>query len=159
MKLTAQQEYGLRCLLVLAKEPEGTCTIPVIAKLEGLSKPYVAKLMRTLLKGGLVQSLRGHEGGYRLIRHPKDIPLNMVMNALGGRLFSETFCNDHAGLRRSCVHNKSDCSMRTLWSVLDDAVQGVLMHMSLQELVGGDGSFQVLAQAERSRAIAFAVKR
>jgi len=150
MKLMAQQEYGLRCLLVLAKEPGGTFTIPVIAKREGLSEPYVAKLMRSLLKGGLVQSIRGQGGGYQLVGRPEEVPLSLVMNTLGGRFFSETFCKDHAGVKRLCVHN-GDCSMRALWVILDSTVQGVLQKLSLKSLLCNEGQIRAWGKKEQGR--------
>jgi Rrf2 family protein len=150
MKLTAQQEYGLRCLLVLAKAPEVTWTIPQIAEREALSRAYVAKLMRSLLKAGLVQSIRGHEGGYRLTRSPEEIPLNLVMNSLSGRLFSEAFCKDHAGEKRLCVHN-SDCSLRALWMILDQSVQAVLKTLTLKSLLCGEAGLMAIQARESQK--------
>ena len=152
MKLMAQQEYGLRCLLVLAKEPDSAFTIPLIAKREGLSNPYVAKLMRTLLKGGLVTSTRGQGGGYRLARRPEALNLNLVMNILGGRLFSENFCKDYSGVKRLCVHN-TDCSMRSLWMTLDNTVQGVLNKLSLKSLLCNEAQMQAWGKAELGRQV------
>ena len=55
MKITSQEEYGLRCLLRLAQEPYGrSLTIPEIAASEGLSAPYVAKLLGVLRQAGLI---------------------------------------------------------------------------------------------------------
>jgi DNA-binding IscR family transcriptional regulator len=56
MRLTAQEEYGLRCLLQVAKQAEGATTTPEIAEREGLSHAHVHKLMRLLRRGGLVKS-------------------------------------------------------------------------------------------------------
>src|SRR4051812_37389459 len=53
MKITAQEEYGLRCLLRLARAPDGSLTLPEIADAEGLSVPHVAKLMAVLRHAGL----------------------------------------------------------------------------------------------------------
>ena len=67
MKITAQEEYGLRCLLRLARAGDGrSLTIPEIAADEGLSVPYVAKLLAVLRQAGLIESVRGRSGGYRL---------------------------------------------------------------------------------------------
>ena len=69
MKLTSQEEYGLRCLLRIAREGEGgSLTIPKISEKEGISNFYVAKLMRILRRGGLVKSVRGQAGGYAMAR-------------------------------------------------------------------------------------------
>ncbi|MCH7945265.1 MAG: Rrf2 family transcriptional regulator, partial [Armatimonadetes bacterium] len=57
MKFSAQEEYGLRCLLALAgAADEATLTIPVIARAEGLTQSHVAKLLALLRKGGFVNS-------------------------------------------------------------------------------------------------------
>lgn len=70
MKITAQEEYGLRCLLRFARTgTEAVLTISEIAAAEGLSVPYVAKLLAILRQGGLIESVRGRSGGYRLARH------------------------------------------------------------------------------------------
>jgi Rrf2 family iron-sulfur cluster assembly transcriptional regulator len=137
MKLSGPQEYGLRCLLVMAKEPNSIHTIPGIAQCEALSKPYVAKLMLILHKGGLVKSIRGQKGGYQLIHTPNQIQLSTVLNCLGGRLYSERFCKQYSGAKKTCVHN-ADCSLRVLWKTLDDTVQLILRELTLQSLICGE---------------------
>src|SRR5438309_7165631 len=83
MKITAQEEYGLRCLLRLARSGEGhSLTIPEVAAAEGLSVPYVAKLLSVLRQGGLIESVRGRAGGYRLAESPTDIHLGAVLMVL-----------------------------------------------------------------------------
>ena len=105
MKLTAQEEYGLRCLLQIAAESDRYLTIPEIAHREALSSPYVAKLLRILRRAGFLRSVRGQKGGFELSMPPSDINVGKVMDALGARLFSDTFCDAHAGDRCVCVHN------------------------------------------------------
>src|SRR6266478_514031 len=97
MKITSQEEYGLRCLLRLAGAEGGrSLTIPEIAADEGLSVPYVAKLLAVLRQAGLIESVRGRSGGYRLAGTPADVSLGSVMTALGEPLFDEpTFCGKH----------------------------------------------------------------
>src|SRR2546426_8311496 len=71
MQLLASEEYGLRCLLQVSRSASGApVSISQIADAEGLSPEYTAKLMRELRLGGLVESVRGAEGGYRLPRAP-----------------------------------------------------------------------------------------
>ena len=74
MKISAQEEYGLRCLLQLANLPAGeSLTLPQIAELEGISTANAGKLMWLLNKAGFVQSTRGTKGGYFLARPAADI--------------------------------------------------------------------------------------
>ncbi len=63
MKITSQEEYGLRCLLRLARAGSGrSLTIPEIAANEGLSVPYVAKLLSVLRQAGLIDSVLAGDG-------------------------------------------------------------------------------------------------
>ena len=53
MKLSSQEEYGLRCLLRVGREGDGaSLTIPELSRAEGISEPNVAKMMRVLRRGG-----------------------------------------------------------------------------------------------------------
>ena len=115
MHLLAQEEYGLRCLLQVARYPgPGPMTIPEIAEGEGLSPEYTAKLMRALRQSGLVTSTRGPGGGYRLSGDPHTITVWEVVAALGGLFFPESFCESHPGRQGDCVHTRN-CSLRALW--------------------------------------------
>ena len=134
MKITAQEEYGLRCLLELAKHPgEEPLTLSAIAEAEGLSIPYVAKLMNVLRSGGLVESVRGRSGGYTLARPAAEITVGQALVVLGGPLFTSGFCDDHHGTLESCAHS-GRCSIRTLWGVLGDLIDQVLQRTSLADL-------------------------
>ena len=69
MKLTANEEYGLRCLVRIGYAGDGgSLTIPEISQAEGVSPAYAAKILRVLRKGGFVKAARGKEGGYTLAR-------------------------------------------------------------------------------------------
>src|SRR5262249_58819187 len=82
MKITAQEEYGLRCLLRLARADGHSLTIPEIAAVEGLSSPYVAKILAVLRQAGLIESVRGRAGGYRLAKSPAEIGLGSVLMSI-----------------------------------------------------------------------------
>jgi Rrf2 family protein len=135
MKLSAQEEYGIRCLIHLARIPEGeSMTIPEISQAEGLSIPNVAKLMRVLRIGGLVQSERGQAGGYMLARPAHQIIVSDVLDILGGRFFSDQFCERHAGRQQVCAH-VVDCSLRVLWNTVEQSVRDVLGKTKLSDLL------------------------
>lgn len=133
MKFTAQEEYGLRCALQVARA-EGIVTIPEIADREGLTTSYVAKLMRVLLKGGVVRSMRGNQGGYHLSAPAHEITVGTVIHALGGGLLPDGFCKDHAGVRSACVHT-GNCSVRSVWARLDAVLRQTMDQITLHDLV------------------------
>ena len=137
MKFSAQEEFGLRCLISIAREgEEGFLTILQISEREGLSGSHVAKLLSILRKHGFVKSVRGQQGGYRMARPPQAILVRDVLEALGGRLYDSGFCLRHAGLGESCVH-ETDCTLRPLWGTVQNAVDRVIAMITLQDLLDG----------------------
>jgi Rrf2 family protein len=141
MKITAQEEYGLRCLMRLARIPEGeSLTIPEIADSEGLSAPNVAKLLGVLRQGGLIESVRGRAGGYRLAGTPADIRLGTVMLVLGEPLFEDpSYCQKHAGPGHDlCVHHDG-CTLRALWHTLELWMRHTLDQITLADLLQSEG--------------------
>lgn len=138
MHLSAQEEYGLRCLVQLARhDGEEPLSIQAIAQAEGLSAEYVAKLMRILRKGGLVKSTRGASGGYRLDRRPGEMTLWDAVAVLGGPLFPDGFCDSHPGSLRDCVHSPG-CSIRGVWRSLNSLLRIALEGVSIEDLTRGD---------------------
>ncbi len=135
MKLSAQEEYGFRCLLQIGKRGVGVgLTIPEISQAEGISEAWAAKLLRTLRKSGFVKSVRGKVGGYSLSRPANQIVVGDVLAALGGRMFDSDFCGSHAGQSSLCTHT-TDCSVRTLWRTVQTALDQVLGKTTLQDLL------------------------
>jgi Rrf2 family protein len=109
-------------------------TIPEISRIEGLTPTHVAKLTMILRKGGFLTSTRGQLGGYTLSRAPEQIEIAAVLEALGGKLFDDQFCTRHGGPTSICAH-AIDCSVRSLWQVVQTAVDEVLDRISLQDLM------------------------
>jgi Rrf2 family protein len=147
MKITSQEEYGLRCLLRLARAG-GPLTIPEVASAERLSAPYVAKLLSILRQAGFIESVRGRSGGYHLARDPAQVQLGAVMRALGEPLFEDpAYCERHASpeTNGACVH-RGGCSLRALWQTLEHWVRRVLDQISLADLLQSEGEL-----AERLR--------
>ena len=144
MKFSSQEEYGLRCLLRIAREGRGAgLTIPEISEAEGISGFYVAKLMRVLRRGGLVKSARGKIGGYTLSRPPGEIVVGEALALLGGRLFESDFCTDHAGAENICT-SSVDCSIRSLWKAVQDMVDRVLSKTTLADLLGSENDVSTM---------------
>ncbi len=134
MRFTAQEEYGLRCLLQIARDPSGMSTISEIAQHESLSVAYVAKLLIVLRKSGIVESTRGQKGGYRLARPANQMRMDEVLDVLGGRLYPAEFCGRYSGHDEVCVHQTA-CSIRGLWTRLDSLVHESLARTTLGDLV------------------------
>ncbi len=135
MQFSAQEEYGLRCLIRLASAGEGaSSTIPEISQAEGISIPYVAKMMRALRDGGLVTSERGQAGGYRLARKAEQISAAQALAVLGGRFYEGQFCERYPGNEDECTHT-TNCSIRSLWRAVQTVVDQVLSKTTLRDLI------------------------
>ena len=135
MKVTSQEEYGLRCMMQLAvSSPDRPLTIHEIADREGLSPAYVGKLMNVLRDAGLVDSVRGRSGGYLMARPPARISLLEILAPLGGNIYEEHHCEKFPGEGDTCVHT-GDCSIRSLWGSLQGLVNRVLSRTTLADLL------------------------
>src|SRR5947208_9827957 len=138
MKLSSHEEYGLRCLLHVAHQgANGSATIPEISRHEGISTAYVGKLMRILRQGGFVKAARGKTGGYTLALPPERIYVGDALTILGGRIYEDDFCNRHSGTLTSCAHS-TDCSIRSLWRAVQDAVDSILRKTTIRDLLRSD---------------------
>jgi len=135
MKVTAQEQYGLRILLRIAacKERDGM-NIPQLSEAEGLSSHYAAKLTRLLRMGGFINSTPGNKGGYVLAVPAQEIIINNVLKTLGGAIYDKEFCASHAGALKLCTRS-IDCSSRSLWQMIQFILDRFLDQVTLYDLI------------------------
>lgn len=139
MKISAQEEYGLRCLVQLASlSDEESLTLPQIADREGISTANAGKLMWLLNKAGFVSATRGTKGGYSLARPAKEIRLNEVIKVLDADVLNK-HCESYTGVLENCVH-KGDCGIRPVIVGLHEIVENALSQITLAQLVGSESS-------------------
>ncbi len=139
MKISAQEEYGLRCLVQLANlGPGDSLTLPQIAELEGISSANAGKLMWLLNKAGFVLSTRGTKGGYALARPAGEIRLSEIIKVLDEDVLNK-HCENYTGILESCVH-KGDCGIRPVIVGLHEIVEHALSQITLAQLVGNEKS-------------------
>lgn len=139
MRISAVEEYGLRCLLALAsKGPGEQLSIAEIAQMEGLSVPYASKLLSILRRAGLVSAVRGRSGGFAITRPLDQITLYEVLTSLGGPLIDPRHCEKHTGVRDECIH-LNNCSVHDVLGGLAGYVQQFLTSTTLRDLAYGEG--------------------
>jgi Rrf2 family protein len=139
MKISAQEEYGLRCLVQLANLRSGeSLTLPQIAEREGISTANAGKLMWLLNKAGFVHSTRGTKGGYFLSRPASEIHLNEIIKVLDEEVLS-SHCESFTGVMDKCVHT-GDCGIRPVIVGLHEIVENALSRITLAQLVGNERS-------------------
>jgi len=138
MKITAQEEYGLRILIRIAscKDEEGM-SIPQLSVAEGITPHYVAKLTRILRMEGFINSTPGYKGGYILAIPANKIVINQLLKALGGSLYDTEFCSLHTGTSKLCT-NSVDCASRSLWQMIQFTVDNLLDKVTVHDLVNSE---------------------
>jgi Rrf2 family protein len=102
-----------------------------IAKRQEISEKYLEQIISVLSKGGMVQSVRGAQGGYFLRREPKDYTVGEILRLTEGDL-APVDCVGASGV--SCDH-KGDCITVEVYERINQAVNDVVDHISLQDLV------------------------
>ena len=134
MKLSTKSTYGLRAMLNIAMEATGhAVSITDIADREGISISYLEQLLNTLRHRGLIESVRGPNGGYILSKDPGEITVREIVEALEGGIYPVhcvTLKSDSTG---TCKRNR-DCVPKTVWVKLANAIKECLESITLKDL-------------------------
>ena len=136
MKLSTKGRYGLRAVIDLALTSENEAvSISSIAARQSLSESYLEQLMGKLRKAGIVKSIRGAQGGYRLGRPPEEISVGDILRELEGDL-DPVDCMALKHKEGGCV-GQDACVTRYVWQKISDSinetVDGILLSTLLEE--------------------------
>ena len=131
MKISTRGRYALRLMLELALAAEGELvTIKSIAARQGISDKYLEQIITVLSRAGFVKSMRGSQGGYRLVKAPSDYTVGMILRAIEGNL-APVACMEDAP--NQCPRADT-CVTLDVWKQLDDAIAGVVDNITLADL-------------------------
>lgn len=134
MKLSTKGRYGLRAVLDLALN--GDCeavALSGIAKRQGISISYLEQLIAKLKKAGIVNSIRGAQGGYILAKKPEEISVGDILRALEGDL-NPVDCAEILGSGSSCS-GADLCVTKYVWMRISDSINSTVDTMLLSELL------------------------
>jgi len=90
-----------------------------------------------LRQAGFINSTPGNIGGYILSKPAVEINVNKVLKTLGGSLYTKDFCSDFTGASRLCT-NSVDCSVRSLWQMIQFSIDQLLDKIQLSDLIGNE---------------------
>jgi Rrf2 family protein len=138
MKITATEEYGMRCMLQLALQHGRTVSLSDLAQAEGIAVPFAAKVLLGLRRAGLVAATRGRHGGYVLTSDPEKVTVMRVLEALGKPLFDSSFCRDHGSPDAGDCARLTECSLRPVWAHLDALLRQFFENTTLADLAAGE---------------------
>jgi FeS assembly SUF system regulator len=129
LRLSKLADYGTLVATDLAAEPRSVRNAHVIAERTRVAAPTVAKLLKRLARAGLVESIRGSRGGYRLARPAAEISVAAVIGALE-RPLALTQCAAHGG---DC-NLESHCAVRGHWRLINHAIRSALEAVNLAQM-------------------------
>lgn len=132
MKISTKGRYALRLMLDLAlNEKEEPIRVKDIAGRQEISDKYLEQIISVLTKAGFVKSMRGPQGGYRLVRNPGEYTVGSILRLTEGNLSPVACLDDEVNL----CERKDECMTLPLWEKLDEAIKSVIDHVTLQDLI------------------------
>jgi len=135
MKLSTRGRYGLKAMFQLAlHHGEGPISLKIVADKQSLSENYLEQLFSTLKKDGLLDSVRGAQGGYLLSRDPNEITVGQILRSLEGNMApSDCIVDNEFGCSR-----EDSCVTRLVWIKIKDSIDEVIDSITLQDMVEDD---------------------
>lgn len=148
MHVSKTLDYAVRSLSFIGSKGEGkVCFMKEISRSENIPLSYLAKIMRALVKDGVVRSIVGPDGGYMLAKRPEEITLMEIYEAVMGRLMIID-CLDE-GFK--CYLEKR-CSQILLWHRLQKSIADVLKNTKLSEIIKRERRIKIERWTEHKRA-------
>jgi Rrf2 family iron-sulfur cluster assembly transcriptional regulator len=131
MQLSKGFDYAVRSMVHLAMLPKGTAAeLKAIAEAQQIPVSYLAKVMRNLVRGGLVTSTLGRGGGYTLRKQPSDITLLQIYGTIEGEMrLMECMDND-----KNCFFFEG-CGQARVWRRLRETVESIFSETTLLDLL------------------------
>lgn len=131
LRVTRLTDYATLLLTVLAATPDAVHSATALAERTHLELSTVSKVLKSLAQGGLVEGLRGVNGGYRMARSPQAISLFEIVEAIEGPLEMTECSGDHS----RCEH-EPHCSVAPHWRQVNDLIADALRGMTLAQMLG-----------------------
>lgn len=131
IKLSKMADYAVVILSSMVEEG-GFVSAAYLSDKTDIAEPTVAKVLKLLSKGEIVQSARGAQGGYKLSKEPKDITVACIVSAVDGPV-ALTACVENSG---SCCDLEDTCSFKGKWDPVNAAMVQALSSVNLETMIG-----------------------
>lgn len=133
MKISTKGRYALRLMLDLAVNSTGEpVSLKDVAGRQEISEKYLEQIISMLNRAGFVRSIRGAQGGYMLTRDPAEYTVGAILRLTEGDLAPVSCVGTESG---GC-DRKAGCVTARIWEMINDAVGGVVDHITLADMVG-----------------------
>ena len=136
--VSTRGRYALRVMIDLAEHNNGKF-IPLkdIAERQEISEKYLESIVKTLVKGGVVEGMRGKGGGYRLCKSPDQLTAGHILRLMEGSL-APVACLEAGS---SPCDRAGECRTLSLWAGLNDVINKYLDQYTLADLLREDGDY------------------
>jgi Rrf2 family protein len=132
MKISTKGRYALRLMVDLAMDNTGEyVTIKSISGRQEISDKYLEQIITQLCRAGYVISARGASGGYKLAHAPEHYTVGMILRLMEGSL-APVPCLE---TETNTCHRAAQCVTVEVWKKISDAVDDVVDHITLADLV------------------------
>lgn len=133
MKLSTKGRYGLKAMYDIAKRynTNEPLSLKIIAENNHLSEQYLEQIFSKLKKSGLVKSVRGAQGGYRLSRDPNEITVGDIIRVLDGPIAPSTCVLEED----SGCEEQGTCPTRDVWKKIKESVDDVIDNITLEDML------------------------
>lgn len=130
LRMSKLADYATVVMTLMAQAPDEARSAPGIAAAVDLELPTVSKILKKMVRTGLLLSQRGPKGGYRLARRPEAISVADIICAIEGMPLGLTECSSMSGL----CSREARCAVRTNWQRISDEIRRSLERVTLAEL-------------------------
>lgn len=145
MKISTKGRYALRLMLDLGMNHTGEpVSLKDVAKRQEMSDKYLEQIISVLNKAGYVRSIRGAGGGYVLTKAPSEYTVGMILRLTEGDL-APVSC---VGQEAIACERKTDCVTARVWEKINDAVNDVVDHITLADLMEWQSEMNVQRACE-----------
>jgi FeS assembly SUF system regulator len=138
-RISRLTDYGTVILVYLADQDGRLCSASDVATDTHVAQPTAQKLLKLLARSGLVDSVRGADGGYRLARQPQDINAAQILDILEGPI-AITECSTE----KSHCELESSCHVSSAWQKINRALRVGLSAITLADLARPPADFAPL---------------
>ena len=130
MKVSTRGRYALRLMLDLAVHDDGSYTsLKEVAARQGISDKYLEQIIAAISRAGLVKSVRGAQGGYRLAEPAAAYTVGRILRVMEGSL-APVECVEE----ESCCERAAECATIEVWRAWKAAVDKVVDGITLEDL-------------------------
>lgn len=132
MKISTKGRYAVRMICYIAEHgSERAVPIKEISEHQGISLKYLEQIAILLVKAGLIKSVRGAQGGYKLTKSPDDYTVGMILRLTEGNIAPVACLEGESNqCERSC-----QCQTLFIWQRVYDAVCGVVDNITVTDII------------------------